>query len=318
MSFSLLVTESMSDIGMDWLRERGVTVKYGRGIDAETLIEDLQGCQAVITRLAVLDRTVLEKATELRVIARHGAGVDSVDLEYCKEKGIVVLRNVGTNSTAVAEHAVSLIMALAKKLPKRESLYRADKFNEGRKIKAVELNGKTLGLVGMGHIGAIVANICANGFGMNVLVFDPYIRKESLSDGIKIVNSKQELFSKADFISVHVPATPETKNSIGKKEFSCMKKTAFFINTSRGTVVDESALIDALKSGSIAGAGLDVTVDEPASMNNPLFCFDNVIMTPHCAGSSEDALDKASMAAAKGCYNVIHGTEVEAPAVIVV
>ena len=127
-----------------------------------------------------------------------------------------------------------------------------------------------------------------------------------------------DLFSRADFISVHVPATPETKNSIGKAEFDCMKKTAFFINTARGTIVDEGALIEALREGKIAGAGLDVTVDEPTSMDNPLFGFENVIMTPHNAGSTEEALHKASMAAAKGCYAVINGQKVEEPAVQVV
>lgn len=316
MSFTLLVTESMSDKGMDWLRSQGVTVKYGRGIDPATLVEDLQGCQAVITRLAVMDRAVLEKAPELRVIARHGAGVDSVDVDYCREHGITVLRNVGTNSVAVAEHAVTLIMTLAKKIKIRENLYRADQFDKGRKVKAIELQGKTLGLVGIGHIGSITAGICKNGLGMRVLAFDPYVRPGTIP-GIELVSTKKELFSQADFISVHVPATPETKNSIGKAEFDCMKPTAFFINTARGTIVDENALIEALREGKIAGAGLDVTVEEPTSMDNPLFGFENVIMTPHNAGSSEDSLVRASMAAAKGCYAVINGLDVEEPAVVV-
>ena len=316
MSFTLLVTESMSDKGMDWLRSQGVTVKYGRGIDPATLVEDLQGCQAVITRLAVMDRAVLEKAPELRVIARHGAGVDSVDVDYCREHGITVLRNVGTNSVAVAEHAVTLIMTLAKKIKIRENLYRADQFDKGRKVKAIELQDKTLGLVGIGHIGSITAGICKNGLGMRVLAFDPYVRPGTIP-GIELVSTKKELFSQADFISVHVPATPETKNSIGKAEFDCMKPTAFFINTARGTIVDENALIEALREGKIAGAGLDVTVEEPTSMDNPLFGFENVIMTPHNAGSSEDSLVRASMAAAKGCYAVINGLDVEEPAVVV-
>ena len=316
MSFTLLVTESMSDKGMDWLRSQGVTVKYGRGIEPATLVEDLQGCQAVITRLAVMDRSVLEKAPDLKVIARHGAGVDSVDVDYCRELGITVLRNVGTNSVAVAEHAVTLIMALAKKIKIRENLYKSDQFDKGRKVKAIELQGKTLGLVGIGHIGSITAGICKNGLGMRVLAFDPYVKPGAIP-GIELVSTKQELFSQADFISVHVPATPETKNSIGAAGFACMKPTAFFINTARGTIVDENALIEALKEGKIAGAGLDVTVEEPTTMDNPLFGFENVIMTPHNAGSSEDALVRASMAAAKGCYAVINGLEVEEPAVVV-
>ncbi|MBQ3831141.1 MAG: hydroxyacid dehydrogenase [Spirochaetales bacterium] len=316
MSFTLLVTESMSDKGMDWLRSKGVTVKYGRGIDPAILVEDLQGCQAVIARLAVLSRDVLEKAADLKVIARHGAGVDSVDVDYCREHGITVLRNVGTNSVAVAEHAVTLIMSLAKKIKIREDLYKSNQFDKGRKVKAIELQGKTLGLVGIGHIGSITAGICKNGLGMNVIAYDPYVKPGSIS-GIELVSSKKELFSQADFISVHVPATPETKNSIGESEFACMKPTAFFINTARGTIVDEAALIRALQENRIAGAGLDVTVEEPTSMDNPLFGFENVIMTPHNAGSSEDSLVRASMAAARGCYAVINGLEVEEPAVVV-
>lgn len=317
MTFTILITESMSDKGMDWLRGKGVTVKYGRGIDPKTLIEDLKGCQAVITRLAVLDKHILENAPDLKVIARHGAGVDSVDVDYCREHGITVLRNVGTNSVAVAEHAVTLIMSLAKKIKVRENLYKNDEFTKGRKVKAIELNGKTLGLIGIGHIGAIVAGICKNGLGMNILAFDPYVNPDRVPEGITLVKTKKELFSSSDFISVHVPATPETKNSIGKEEFDAMKPTAFFINTARGTIVDEAAMISALKENKIAGAGLDVTVEEPTTMDNPLFTFDNVIMTPHNAGSSEEALEKASMAAAKGCYSVINGMKVEAPAVVV-
>lgn len=317
MRFTLLVTESMSDKGMDWLREKGVTVRYGRGIDKKTLIEDLDGCQAVITRLAVLDREVLSNAKDLRVIARHGAGVDSIDVDYCKSNGIVVLRNVGTNSVAVAEHAVGLIISLAKKIKERERFYRSDDFENGRKVKAIELRDKTLGLVGIGHIGAIVANICHNGFGMDILAYDPYVNADNVPQGITLVTDKKSLFEHSDFISVHVPATSETKKSIGEEEFSCMKPSAYFINTSRGTVIDESALIRVLKEHKIAGAGLDVTVDEPALMSNPLFAFDNVIMTPHCAGSSEEALVKASMAAAKGCYSVLNGLPVQEPAVVI-
>lgn len=316
--YTVLVTEAMSDAGMDWLRKQGVKVKYGRGIDTATLIEDIQGCQAVITRLAILNREVLSSTHDLKVIARHGAGVDSVDVEYCKANGITVLRNVGTNSTAVAEHAVALITALAKKLKIREEMYKNNEFVRARKeAKAIELKDKILGLVGFGHIGGIVANICKNGFGMKVIAYDPYISNTHIMEGVTLVSDKAHLFSEADFISVHMPATSETKNSIGKDEFALMKKTAYFINTARGTIVDEEALIEVLRNKRIAGAGLDVTLDEPALMDNPLFSFENVIMTPHCAGSSEEALIKASMACAKGCFAVLNNMPVEEPAVIV-
>ena len=318
MRYTVLVTEAMSDKGMDWLREHGVDVRYGRGIDTRTLIEDLSGCQAVITRLAILDSNVLEHAPDLKVISRHGAGVDSVDVDYCKAHGITVLRNVGTNSNAVAEHAVSLILALAKKLKVREDLYRNNEFSKVRKSeKSVELEGKTLGLVGLGHIGSIVARICRFGFNMNVLAYDPFVDRSKVDDWIEIVDDKKKLFSDSDFISIHIPLSDTTRNLVGKEELSCMKGSACFINTARGGIVDENALIQALEEKRIAGAGLDVTVDEPAGTDNPLFSFENVIMTPHCAGSSEEALIKASMACAKGCFAVLNNQAVPLPAVVV-
>lgn len=317
MANRILVTEPMSDCGPAWLRQNGYEVVYGRGVDPQTLAEDLQGCQGAITRLAEMTARVLEKAPELKVIARHGAGVDSVDLDYCRAHGIQVLRNVGTNSVAVAEYAVTLLLACAKSLPQGTDMYQKGEFAKARKVlKPVELSGKTLGLIGMGHVGRNVAQICGVGFGMRVLAFDPYAKQDGLPDCVTLVTERDSVFREADFISVHVPATPETKGSIGAVDFSMMKRSAFVINTARGSIVDEQALIEALKNGVIAGAGLDVTQMEPAERANPLFAMDNVILTPHCAGSSVEAKEKASMAAAKGCHAVLTGLPVEAPAVL--
>lgn len=317
-TIGILVTEAMADCGMEWLRQNGYEVRYGRGTTPEALIEDLQGCQGVITRLAEMTAGVLEKAPELRVIARHGAGVDSVDLDYCRAHNIQVLRNVGTNSTAVAEFALTLILACAKSLLPGRDMYRAGEFSKARKtLEAHELAGKTLGLLGMGHIGQIVAQICGLGFGMRVLAFDPYADPASVPGYVTLSTNREEIFREADFVSIHVPATAETRNSVGAEAFSMMKPTAFLINSARGSVIDEAALIEALQNGVIAGAGLDVTVLEPAKADNPLFTMENVILTPHCAGSTTEAKEKASMAAAKGCHAILSGLPVESPAVLV-
>lgn len=318
MTNRILVTEPMSDCGPEWLRQNGYEVVYGRGIDPQTLAEDLQGCQGVITRLAEMNAAVLEKAPELKVIARHGAGVDSVDLDYCQSHGIQVLRNVGTNSVAVAEYAVTLMLACAKSLFQGADMYHNGEFAKARKVlKLTELSGKTLGLIGVGHVGCHVARICGYGFGMRVLAFDPYTKQSGVPDCVTLVTDRDKVFQEADFISLHIPATPETKGSIGAADFDMMKRSAFVINTARGTIVDEQALIDALRNGIIAGAALDVTQMEPAEASNPLFTMDNVIMTPHCAGSSAEAKEKASMAAAKGCHAILTGLPVETPAVLV-
>ena len=313
----ILVTESMSDLGPQWLREHGYEVRYGRGIDPETLVEDLQGCEGVITRLALFTEDVISRAKDLKVIARHGAGVDSIDVDCCRERGIVVTRNVGTNSRAVAEHAVTMMLMCAKNAEYRDRLYKNGEFDKGRKAKAYDLDGSTLGLIGMGHIGSIVAHICACGLDMKVLVYDPYAKPESLPEGAELVSDRDRVFREADYLTVHMPLTPETKKSIGAREFEIMKKSAFFINAARGPIVDEAALIQALKEGQIAGAGLDVTEKEPADPDNPLFFMDNVIMSPHVAGSTEGAKDKASMACAKACAAVLEGREVPRPAVVV-
>ena len=308
MAYRILVTESMAEDGPDWLRAHGYEVKYGRGIEPKTLIEDLQGCDGVIPRLAVMSDEVLSACPQLKVVARHGAGVDTVDLESCKRLGIRVVNTRGSNSVAVAEHAMMLILACAKTLRSIETLYRAGEFKKARKnTKSVEISEKTLGLLGYGHIGENIARMAHEGFRMRVLAYDPYAKKESLPNWMELTADRDEIFREADFISVHMASTEETKGSIGKREFALMKPTAFFINTARGNLVDESALADALQNGVIAGAGLDATEPEPEDPNSPLFQMLNVILTPHCGGSTLESKKRSSLGAAIGCDEILTG-----------
>lgn len=314
MSYRILVTEAMSEDGPDWLRANGYEVKYGRGTDEKTLIEDLQDCDGVIPRLAVMSDAVISACPRLKVIARHGSGVDTVDLESCRRHGVRVVNTRGSNSVAVAEHAMLLVLACAKTLNVLQDRYRAGQFKEARKLAAgVEISGKTLGVFGFGQIGRRVAAMAHDGFGMKILAFDPYCKPESVPDYVALVSDRDEIFDNADFITLHMAATAENKHGIGAREFARMKKTACLINTARGSLVDEAALIEALRAGEIAGAGLDATEPEPADAASPLFRMENVIMTPHCGGSTKESKSRSSLGAAKGCDEVLTGKPITSP-----
>lgn len=315
MSYRILVTEAMSEDGPDWLRANGYEVKYGRGTDEQTLIEDLQDCDGVIPRLAVMSDAVISACPRLRVIARHGSGVDTVDLESCRQHGVRVVNTRGSNSVAVAEHAMLLVLGCAKTLNVLQDRYRAGQFKEARKLASgVEISGKTLGIFGFGQIGRRVASMAHDGFGMNIFAFDPFCTSD-IPEYVTLVKERDEIFINADFITLHMAATEENRHSIGAREFALMKKSACLINTARGSLVDEAALIRALQSGEIAGAGLDATEPEPAAVDHPLFAMENVIMTPHCGGSTKESKSRSSLGAAKGCDEVLTGKPLTSPVV---
>lgn len=308
MSYRILVTEAMAEDGPDWLRGNGYEVKYGRGTDEASLIEDLQDCDGVIPRLAVMNDNVIAHCPRLKVIARHGSGVDTVDLESCKRHGVRVVNTRGSNAVAVAEHTMTLVLGCAKNLNVLQSCYRAGKFKEARKrASGMEISGKTIGIFGFGQIGRRVASMAHDGFGMNVMAYDPYCPKDSAYSWADFTQDKEKMFTEADFITLHMAANASNRHFVGAHEFSMMKKTAFLINTARGSLVDEDALIMALQNRTIAGAGLDATEAEPLSADSVLFHMENVILTPHCGGSTRESGIRSSLGAAKGCDEVLSG-----------
>ncbi|MFR3119557.1 MAG: NAD(P)-dependent oxidoreductase [[Clostridium] symbiosum] len=232
MGYKVLLPQPILESGRAYLLERGYELVDGNGFEEEDIIRDIKGCDAMIVRTAKITRRIIAAADRLKVIARHGAGYDGVDLEAAKEKGIMVLYAPRANSESVAELAVFYMLYCSRNFKLVQKLYKDDyrfaKFN----IEKHELCGKTLGLVGVGNIGGLVARKAALGFDMKVLAFDPYAKE--LPDYIIPVSSREEVFKKADYVSLHVPATPETVNSVGEKELAGMKKTAFLINTARG------------------------------------------------------------------------------------
>ena len=247
----------------------------------------LADADALVVRSAVqVDDALMEKAPKLRVIGRAGVGVDNIDAEAATRRGIVVMNTPGANAVAVAELTIGLMLALARKLPAANSTMHAGKW-EKKSLQGAELRGKTLGILGLGRIGLEVARR-AKGFGLEIVGCDPFVSAAvARENGIKLV-TLDELIAGSDYVTLHVGLTTQTAGVINAKSLAAMKKGVRIINCARGELVDDAALVEALKSGQVAGAALDVFVEEPAK-NSPYAELDNVILTPHIAGSTAEA-----------------------------
>ncbi len=276
----------------------------------ETVASLLKGVQAVILRTGIIfSKELMNEADDLWIISRTGAGVDNVDLPAATEMGILVTCVPGANTPSVVEHALALILALAKYLPLMDREVRQDHFDIRFKNLPRDLRGKTLGVIGFGRIGSELARICHLAFDMNILAHDPYLPPAAMANFEAWVHfcDMEKLFRTADIISVHIPLSPSTKRLIGAREFGWMKPDAFLINTSRGGVLDEEALIQCLKAKKIAGAGLDVFAQEPLEKNSPLKELDNVLLTPHTAALTRECVIRLATEAAKAVINLLHG-----------
>jgi len=307
MAYKVLIPQDITDAGKNCLKENGCEVIIGSGSDAETIAREVVDCDAILARTAQYPKEVLAAARKLKVISRHGVGVDNIDINYCDENGIAVSYAPLSNANSVAEHTMYLIMCCARNAMIIDSEFRAGNFEIRNKIKGMDLEGKVLGLIGVGRIGQMVAKKASLGFGMKVIGYDPYLKPENVPEGVTLVDSNEEVFKQADFVSLHTPATPETKRSVGMTQFKMMKKSAFLINASRGEVVNEEDLIAALEQGEIKGAGLDVFEQEPPAKDNKLLAMKNVIPTPHNAALTQEAMDRMGLHAAMGIVDVMNG-----------
>ena len=267
--------------------------------------EHNEDAEAILLSTAYkMTQEVIFSARNLKVINRTGVGVDNVDVFAATEQGVLVLNTPQANSISVAEHTVAMIVAISKQLLMYDSELRAGNFKIRRTNKAVEMEGKTLGLIGCGRIGRFAAEKCKAAFGMQVIGYDPYITE---AEGITLYTEIEEVFERADYISLHIPLTPETKNLVGDKLLSLMKPTAYIINTARGGIIDEHALARKLKDEEIAGAALDVLESEPPSMDNPLLGLKNVILTPHTAALTKECSVRVAYEAALGIADYLKG-----------
>ncbi len=307
MAYKVLIPQDISEEGKVYLRERGYEIKMGSGATVEAIKADVVDCDAILARTAPFPAEVLEAGKKLKVVARHGVGVDNIDLEKAEELGIYVTNAVESNSNTVAELTLGFIIALGRNMVVCDKATRAGDFEIRNRLKLMDLEGKTVGVLGMGKIGRLVANKAHYGLNMKIIGYDPYLEAKDFPKEVEKVEQWDDLFKNSDFISVHIPATAKTKKSIGMKEFKLMKDTAFFINAARGEVVNEPELVKALQDGIIGGAGLDVFEQEPPQNDHPFFALDNVILTPHNAALTKECMIRMATHAAQGIDEVLTG-----------
>ena len=307
MSYTVLIPQDIVDEGKKYLIERGYKIKMGKGASVAEIVEDVADCDAILARTAPFSREVIEAGKKLKVIARHGVGCDNIDVEAATERGIWVTFTPEANASSVAEYTIGMIIALARYFFPGDQACRTGAWELRNKFPAIDLEAKTLGLVGAGRVGTKVAQKAVFGLGMKVLVFDPYVKEIQGLREAKIVNDPAVIFQESDFVSLHVPATPETKGMFGKKYFHMMKGGAFLINAARGEIVNEKDLYEVLQEKRIAGAALDVFDPEPPNKDNPLFTLDNVILSPHNAALTREAVARMAIGAAIGIDEVLSG-----------
>lgn len=270
------------------LEKEGFTVIIGNG---QLQPEHLAVCNVLLPGGKVtVDAAALDLAPRLKLIVKSGVGYDRIDVPACTQRGIYVANTPLTNYLSVAEHALMLMLTTAKQVYPI-SIYLRHIYPDfwcRERYEGSELYGKTLGLIGLGNIGRRVAEL-AHAFGMQIIGYDPYAKSEAIPSYIQLEDSLSAVLSAADFISLHVAGGASTHHMIGADELALMKPSGILINVARGSVVDEAALVDALRRNVIAGAGLDVFENEPLMPKNPLMLMENVVATPHCAGNTSDA-----------------------------
>ena len=308
----VLVTERIADVGLGVLEEScEVCTPWGHGRTHTR--EELGAADALIVRLCKITADVLSVATKLKVIGRHGAGFDSVDLKAATEKGIPVVftPSAQTMANAVAEHTIQMMLALARHTVMADKFVREGNFDKRGSLQGIELRQKTLGVIGLGAIGAKVAEICQNGLGMIVVGYDPYAEEQTSQGAFTLVDSLLELLEQADVVTLHLPCTAETTHLINAKTLCHMKPSAMLINTARGAVVDTVALAEALCRGHLLGAALDVFEKEPPALDHPLISDPRTLFSPHICSSTQASMERIAELVARQVVQALKGERPE-------
>jgi D-3-phosphoglycerate dehydrogenase len=301
-----VMTQSVCQEGLELLKNTA-QIYVANNQDPNNYLEEMKDADALIVRIGKCDGQAIENSPNLKVIGRTGVGYDSVDVATATKHGIPVVITPGANNRSVAEHAVAMMFALSKNLYEAQShMCEGDWEIRGAK-KAFELLGKKVGFIGLGAIGREALNIC-KGIGMNAAGYDPYLGKEAIEGlGAEYYEDYKEMLKECDIISVHVPLLPSTKNMITLEELKTMKNTALLVNCARGGIVKEDDLVEAINTGVIAGAGLDVFEEEPPKVGSPVLTAKNIIVSPHSAAQTREAVINMATMCVKGCLAVISG-----------
>jgi len=300
-----LIAQPIHPIGTALLEQAGFSVRTASAPDLDTLAREIVDADAVLIRDA-LPAWVMDRAPHLKVIANHGTGTDAVDVAHATERRIPVVYTPEANVQAVAEHALMLMLATARKVAAADAATRAGDWGFKYSHDLTSLWGKTLGIVGFGHTGKWMARMAAGGLNMNVHVWSPSASADDMA-GVTRAESLQDLLTQADVVSLHRPLRPDTRHTLNAQSLAWMKPQSIVINTSRGGLIDEAALLAALQSGKIGGAGLDVFEQEPLSPEHPFTTLSNVVLTPHLAGSTVQALEETARQCAIGIIDALGG-----------
>ncbi|AZO93520.1 hydroxyacid dehydrogenase [Halocella sp. SP3-1] len=300
--YKILVTKPIHPIGMKILREKADVAILS---SVENMEEESKDKDAIILRIGNVTKSIIEGNPNLKVIAKHGVGVDEIDVETATKFKIPVVNAPGANADSVAEHTIAMLLALVKNIRNSDINLRKGKFNYRDSAKPVGLEGKTFGVAGYGQIGKKVVEK-SRGFNMNTIVYDPYAEINENQE-VEFCDSIDTLFKKSDIVSLHMPLTKETINLITYKQLKLLGEKGYLINCARGEVICQSDLSLALENEIIAGAALDVFDKEPPDINEKLFSYDNIIVTPHMAALSEEAIIKMSTMVSRGVLKVLEG-----------
>lgn len=303
----VLIPQQIAQAGIDFLLRQGYEVIMGSDYSEATIAREVKDCDAILVRATPVTEQVLENANRLKIIARFGVGYDNVDLSAAAKRKIYVTNTPLANSNAVAEYTIFLLLACAKRHSELQPVFLAGDFQVRDRIFCNELRGKTLGIIGLGNIGCLVATMAKTAFGMKVIAYDPHLSEDKKLACVDALLPREAVFAEADYVSIHVPSTPKTKGSVGSAEFALMQQHTWLINTARGDIVVEEDLIAAIENKQIAGAALDVLKKEPFDYSNPLFTFPNVMITPHYAAHTVEAFDAMALHAAEEIDRVLRG-----------
>jgi D-3-phosphoglycerate dehydrogenase len=274
----------------------------------EVVAKEIVGCVAAITRNAGLDRAAMQAATELKVLGNHGIGTDPVDVAYASEIGLPIIFTPYGNVQSVAELALSQMLAIARRTREADRAVRSGNYDYRYSRDFIELQGKTLAVIGFGRIGRRTAEVAKGAFGMRVVAYDPYLPADAIeAAGAEKGDDLDAVLGAADVVSLHLQLTPETRNILDKDRLAQMKPGAMLVNTARGALVDPDALVGALQSGHLRGAAMDVFEIEPLPVDHPFAKEDRLILSPHIGGATEECLERTAVQTAEQVVDVLEG-----------
>ncbi len=310
-TLNVVVADPMHEAGIQALSEHHKVSSFQPG-QREACMDAIAQADAVVVRTFEIRTALLERSPRLKAVVKHGAGVDNIDIPAATRLGIVVANSGDANAQSVAEASVTLMLSALRRIPQMHQVVTTGHYADRWKIMLEGAGGKTLGIIGFGNIGRRVARMCAAGFDMQVLAYDPFLTARQIeAAGARKVDTLEQLLQEADIVSIHASLAEDSRCLIGGQELARMKKTAVLVNTSRGGVVDEAALAQALASNQLYAAGLDVFETEPPSPDNPLFALPNVVLMPHVGGATESTRRLMAMRSAQAVIATLAGTAPE-------